>query len=375
MARHLLKYALLFVVTSACVDPIDFDLPPAADLLIVDGSITDKVGPCIVRISRAVELDADTTHRSHVTGAIVKLHDYGIGVEEFSEVKPGEYRTRGALAGVVGHTYYITIELPDGTKLESEPETMMPAGEIVAITHQFEPRTTRKIFGIVNADAFNIFVDGNTPVLSSQGGQSFVRWRFTGTFKAVTHPELHQTWIQGEFYYKTPYPCSGFVVDPAIGGGKLTQREECTCCDCWAKQFETTPRLSDTELVSNGQFRNIKVGDVPITPATLIERYRVEVEQMTISRNAFDFFKLIRSQKEASTNLFQPAQGKLVGNIRSSNPDQVVVGLFWAAAVARKTAYLTPKDVPGGVSPVPITEPCNTYYANSTAIKPADWDD
>lgn len=133
------------------------------------------------------------------------------------------------------------------------------------------------------------------------------------------------------------------------------------------------PRLSDTDLVVNGQFRNVKVAEVPITRATFFEKYRVEIEQMTISKNAFDFFKIIRAQKEGASNLFQPPPGKLTGNIRPVNADYEIVGLFWAASINRKDIYIHEADLPHPMAVDIITFPCTDVFRHSTTIKPDFW--
>lgn len=368
------KWIVVFAVMTACVDPITFDALPPLQLLVVDGSITDEPGPYRVKISNGIELTADSSTHAPVSNVKITLHDDEGSTEALTEREPGDYWTAGVIRGKLGHSYYITIEMPDGKKFESEPEKIMPAGEVKDIHYQFEARTTTEKFGVLAADVFNIFVDGDAP--ASSNGTVNIRWRFTGTYKVLTFPQFHRTYLQGEFYYATPYECSGFRVAPALGGGTLEQIDPCTCCTCWVNQFDTSPQLSDAELVSDGQFRNVKVGEVPISTATFYEKYRVDIEQMTLSNSAFEFFKLVKTQKEGTSNLFQPPSGRIVGNIRSSGAESPVVGLFWAAAISRKSIFIQRSDVPYVLTPPEtITEPCTKAYANSNTTKPANWDE
>jgi hypothetical protein len=126
--------------------------------------------------------------------------------------------------------------------------------------------------------------------------------------------------------------------------------------------------------VSEGQFRNVKVAEVPITRATFIEKYHVGLEQMAISKNAFEFFKITRTQKENATNLFQPPPGRHVGNIKALNNGQQVVGLFWAASVTHGSIFITKEDLPYTLAKDVIPFPC-TSYPNSSATKPDFWDE
>ena len=363
--------ALTLVV--ACVDPIHFDVTTPESLIILDGSITDDAGPYTITISRGLRLDSDTTKNEGVTGAkIMLLSDKG-EAEPFVETGRGEYKTGGVIRGSIGTSYHIIVQMADGGTFESEPETIMPAGTIQDIRYQFEHRTVKKLEEILRADVFNIFVDANAN--STEEGSTFVRWRMTGTYKVGTNPETHKTWIQGEFYYKTPFECSGYVVDPAIPGGVLRQATECTCCSCWIKQYESIPRLSDSDLVEGGAFRNLKVGEVPITRATFFEKYLVQIEQMTISKNAFNFFNIIRAQKEGAASLFQPTPGVLKGNIKPVKSDYEIIGLFWASSSYKKSIFIHESDVPYLLPVDDIPYPCTQAYANSTTVKPQNWDE
>jgi hypothetical protein len=133
--------------------------------------------------------------------------------------------------------------------------------------------------------------------------------------------------------------------------------------------------LSDVQLVSGGEFKNVKVGEVPISNNTFLEKYMVEVEQMSLSRNAFEFFKLIRAQKEGASSLFQPPSGEIRGNITPVNNNDPVVGLFWATSLRKKTTFILPTDIPYLLTPFEyITYPCYNAFDNASTTKPENWE-
>lgn len=361
------------VMVDACVDPIAFDAQAPASVIILDGSITTDPGPYTITMTSGLSLDQDSTASGPVTGASIVLHSDKGEDEPFIEIKPGVYQTGGVVQGSIGSTYHISLTMPDGATFESEPETITPSGHVEKINYQFEARTIEKSFGTQAADVFNIFVDA-TSASAESTKTSFVRWRFTGSYVIETHPELHLRWLQGENWFLDPFPCSGWVVDPGPGGGVLRQAEECECCRCWITQHEPSPKLSDDQLVEGGLFRNLKVGEVPISRRTFFEKYKVQVDQMTISRNAFDFLKVIRAQKDGASNLFQPPPGKIVGNIKAVNASYPIVGLFWGASINTESIYISRNELPYVLAQDVITYPC-TNYGNSTNIKPAEWDE
>jgi hypothetical protein len=196
----------------------------------------------------------------------------------------------------------------------------------------------------------------------------------SGTYQVLTYPELHWVWSQ-EFPLKDPFSCSGYIVEISTpgGDGTLVQKEEYTCCTCWSNRYEEKPQLSDGQPVENNQSKNVKVAEVPITSATFHEKFMIAVEQMSLSRRAYDFLKLIRAQKEGASSLFQPPSGEMRGNISPISNSQTVVGLFYATSISTKTTFINRWDVPYVLTPIDkVTLPC-TAYQNSSTTKPAQW--
>lgn len=367
------RWLIVFWLMMACVERIEFEVPAAQLLTVVEGYITDDDGPYVVELSKGLPLDADSSFRTPIRNASVYLFDDMGQSEKMLEKNPGAYVSGGLIKGAVGHEYHIRIETADGKVFESEPDLLNPVGDIEGITFEFEARKANKGFGEVAADVFNIFVDAKAP----EKTESYVRWRFQGTYKVITHPDLHLTWNPPYTPYKDPFPCSGYriALGPEGSGGILEQFAECECCTCWAKHYEPAPQLSDTQLVSNSQFSHVKVAEVPISNNTFHDKYLVEIEQMSLSRKAFEFFKLVRTQKEGASSLFQPPSGELRGNIQSSDPTTPVVGIFWATAIKRKSKYIYRTDLPYPVTPIDyITLPCYNAFENASSTKPANWE-
>lgn len=365
------QWLILFVMLMACVEKIDFDVPAANYQLVVEGMITDGPGPYTVTMSEAMNVNIDSMIRIPISKATLTLMDDSGKSETFTEMRPGTYSTTGVIQGQVGHAYHLRIETADGRTFESEPDVIHPVGEVQDIRFEYEKRTVVESYGEVPADVFNIYVDAD----AGSEKENFVRWRFTGTYKVITDPAQHFTWNPPYLPYRNPFPCSGYMLTGGAPGGLLVQVGECACCTCWAKHFETAPQLSDMQLISGNQFKNVKVGEVPINSATFHEKYMVEVEQLSLSRTAFDFFKLIRSQKEGASSLFQPPSGEIRGNIKPVNNNDPVVGLFYAASVRKKTTFIQKDDVPYPLTPMEyITYPCYDIFDNASTTKPSGWE-
>ncbi|MEQ8472048.1 MAG: DUF4249 family protein [Marinoscillum sp.] len=363
---------LVIAFLSACVEPISFELPNASEQIVIEGIITDQPGPYEVKISKGIDLNSDTLRVSPVTGASVVLHNDQGESEEFEETGPGIYQTSGIIQGEVGHLYHITLETTEGHQYQSEPDILEPVGEILGIDIEFESRTVLADFGEVQADVLKVFVDADG------AGQSYTRWKFTGIFRIETFPGEHVTDNPPYTPFKDPFPCSGYIVSESDlwEGGKLVKVGDCECCECWVYVYEQKPQLSTSQLVKDGLYRHVKVGEIGITSQAFHDKYLIEIEQMSLSKTAYDFFNLIKAQKEGADNIFQPSFGEIIGNVKASNPNNPVVGLFWATSISTSHRFVSQEDLPYPVPQFPyITLPSADVYPNSTYEQPELWED
>jgi len=363
-----IKWVIGFLAMNACVDRISFNIPLTQNLMVVEGMITSDPGPYTVRVSHSLSLAADSSFRDPVQHVQIDLHDDEGHAERLQEVSPGVYQTNGAIQGQVGHAYFITMQTADGKSFVSAPDTIHPVGTLEQIKFSYEARTVQENFGPVTADIFNIYVDASAGI----GARNYVRWRFTGTYKAVTNPELRAILSDG-YVLASPPGCSGYVIEPGLGGGILTKVGPCTCCTCWITQNETIPTVSDGQLVANKTFRDVKVAEVPINSNTFADKFLLVVEQMSLTQNAYHFFDLIHAQKAGASSLFQPPYGEIKGNITALNSNDAVVGLFWGTAINKKYTFIQRSDVPYLLPPPDFVADACTVLPNSSTNPPEFW--
>lgn len=379
--RSFIQYFGLFILLFACIEPISFEPQSSSSFTVVEGMISDQKGPHIISVTSNFGLGEDSIAATPTQNAVVQIHDLTENESiRLVEISPGKYATDSCYVGIVNHEYQLTIETEEGTVFTSNQVTLLPSGEILDVKYEFDSREIELTNGVSSEPYsirteyfFHIYVDAE----ANGEDQNYVRWKFSGTYKYLTYPQFKETWVPPYLPYKDPPPCSGYIVIPFVPGGKLEKVGPCTCCECWNSYNEELPNLSDIQRVQAGQFRNIKVGEVPVNGFTFYEKYRVKLEQMSLSKDAFDFFQLIREQKESASSIFQPPFGELKGNIESSRPDShPVVGLFWASEVNETSIYLYPDDVPINITPPTyIRESCLTVYPTATTVMPAEWEE
>ncbi len=372
-ATYRLMIFLLVAAFSSCVEPIEFEIPDPQEQIIIQGYISNEPGPYTVSISRGLAVRPDTIANRPVAGAQVRLYDDQGNIENFTETVPGTYSTSGAIQGQVGRSYHIKVSLRDGREFESLPDLMTSGGEIKNVSWEYEEGTSNESFGEIRDDKFGVYIDSDAGLTND----NFIRWRMTGTFRIETRPELYEVvrpyW---NIPLKRPWPCSGFrtAPHPSGAGTIVVQIAPCVCCECYVNEYESFPRVSDDRLVSDGEFRNIRVGEVAINNVNFYDKYMVKVEQMSLSRVAYDFFRLMKVQRESASSIFQPPSAELIGNVVPVDPEDRVIGLFWASAIDTEVRFIERTEIPYLLIPtVQVPRPCNTYYPYASTDKPQEW--
>jgi Domain of unknown function (DUF4249) len=361
MKKSIALFATLIIIGS-CVDRISIQIPNETSVLVVDGLITDEPGPYTVQLTRAANLDSDLTFRKFVTAKSVTILDDLGNSELLKEVELGIYKTNvNGIRGVVGRAYHVRIETRDGKIFESVPEKIKPVGKIDSVYYEFG---VRQPFNEQAVGGFNVFVDSK----GLPESDNLLRWAFAATFQVETFPELHRVLIKEE-RVPDPLPCSSYR---AFNGTILQiPGKPCDCCTCWVTEYEDKPHASDNQFVTNGNFRRIQLGFIPIDPFHFHFQVMVQVRQMSLSRTAFNFWRNIQSQKEGAGSLFQPPSGKARTNIFEITGAEQAQGIFYAAGVDKKIDF---KKFRFEFPPTADSTTC-LRYKNSTNLKPPDWVD
>ena len=379
--KDLFPLFLLLLFTDACVDRLEFEAGDQGEaILVVDGLITDQPGPYTVKLLRSSSVDDILNFALPFNARSVTISDDAGNSEALKNQGEGQWATSAdGIRGEVGRAYSLHIEGSDGTLYESTPDRMRPVAEIDSLYFQWE--SFLPISGPA-VNGFRVFMDTK----GAEGKESLMRWRFTGTYKVLTFPELRkfndQNCISQSF--PDPSPCSGVIWDGQLGGaGFLRTVGTCSCCLCWVDDFENKPRLSNNQIVTDGTFKNVEMGFVPFDPFRFyFNKYMVKVEQMSLSPEAFDFWKIIKDQKEGINSLFQPAFGRVRGNIHTSNPAKSATGIFYTSSVRKKILFIASADAQVPVPPFDVFPPetncslwlpCNQIFPNASTTPPPDW--
>ncbi len=366
----------VMLIADGCVDRLEFEAKETnLSQLVVDGLITDEEGPYTIRLFRSSNIDDNLRSALPFSAKAAFILDNTGNSHALIEEEPGIYKSDpNGLRGEIGNSYILRIEGRDGTIYQSEPQEILPVPDIDSVYYQFD--SFKPLKGPTQY-GFRVFMDAN----SGQQESKYLRWRFTGTYEVESFPALNHLLcncctMPGP---PDPFPCSGVVWT----GTFLKKVGDCTCCNGWVSDFESKPQLNDETISTGGLYKNVEVGYVPFTAWTFgHNKYMVKVEQMSLSREAYEFWKIIKDQKEGSSSLFQPAFGKVFTNITTSNLEKEVTGFFYASAIKKKVAFISGADATISIPDFDISppesncalwEPPTQVFDNASLTPPKEW--
>lgn len=358
---------LLFLISDGCVDELDVPVLINEPRLVVDGSISDQPGPHVVKLFLSSSLDQDLDKPVYVSGATVQIRDDLGNTEPLTEKETGIYQTADEVKGMVGRKYQVLIRTAEDKQYESDLIALTPAGEIESIDFEFQENAIHPDDLAKRQDAFAVRLDAR----GTAGAPNLFRWRWTGTYRIKTFPELRVRYEpQSETPIPDPLPCSGWVYEEGV----LYPRDACTCCDCWRNHYSNDVMLSNNEYIVDHKFSRVPVAQIPVDKEVFYDKYHLEIEQISIPEDVYKFWKLVNIQEEGSVNIFQPNIVKIKGNIRCvSDPDEEVFGIFSVSAVTKKSIFIQRKDIPTRLAPIDtVTSDCRDY-AGSSNVKPPFW--
>lgn len=322
---------------NGCVDRINLDFSDQTPYpVVIDGFISDQSPPYEVMVTKTYDVQSKNSPRERISVKQLIISD-GLGdSEQLVEVSQGVYQTNGHIVGKVGRVYKLYIKLLDGREYESVADTLHPGGRVDSVYFEFKEERTPHF---TTEYGFDVFFN------ASPGEEDDYRflWKFVGTYKV-----------------------------------------NIACCTCWPYLYNPIPIVSDGQLIRSGHFTHVKAAYVPVTGWTFMYKVHAQVNQMSLSRKAFDFWRSIKSQQEAVGSLFQPMTGKIPSNFNQlSGPPGDIYGIFYATSITSNAVYIKKGDVPNQlfipelqqpVNPHPPTR-CIEVFPGSSDQRPSYWID
>ena len=374
------KLLFLLFLSVSCIDRISLDGIRITESfpIVIDGFISSAPGPYIITVTKAYDIESTYSPKEPYPVKKLTVSDNRGQSEVLDNMGDGIYATN-TLQGEVGGVYTLRVELFDGRIYESVPDTLPAPGALDSVYYVYQQPADFNGFAVAPQYAVHVNSKGAGP-------NNRYMWQQTITFKANTHPENND---KGCYFFESACnfvpPCSGYRNLGTPQEKEMVQLFPCECCTCWYNIFNAAPVLSDAFFMNEGNYRNLEVGQIPISGWTFMEKVRVEVSMKSLGKSAFRYFKSIRDQKAANNSLFQPITGKIPINfVQLAGQQQDVYGIFYATGMNKKNFYITRAEVPNNQL-LPTSEnyndlkigwvSCLELFPNATNVKPDFWKD
>jgi len=332
--------AILFIsITGACIEPFDFESEtPENSILVVDARVTNKAGDSYVELHFANpysngEIFKDTLPAPDA--AVVYLKDQEGSTHLFTEKRSGLFTASDTLfAALPGFHYQLQIELNDGRFYESE---LIPMPEEVEINEVFWKYTEGTIDknGDPTTPGYKIFVASET---SKNSGN--LKYRYTETWEVDNWGYFwYNTYKMQKEFYNVTYRNSPFPVWPY---DTLVPK---ICYQTYKpKRYLNVDRVNES-YVAEKQINELSF--ISIYDSRLKRRYSIDVEQMSVSDEAWEYWKSIEQQKAATGSLFDPVPFKIESNIYCTNSGEAeVAGFFVLGNIVQKRFFINASEIP-----------------------------
>ena len=299
----------LALLLAACVTDFTPEVKGVSGILVVDGTITD--GESVFRLSRSVGITDDIRSADTITNAEVSVERSDGVFFKASQESKGAYRAiNGALDPNL--EYRLNISL-DGKQYQSSFLRPTFTPEIDSLSFQGH--------------------GGEKPVtihVSSHAGKDsppYYCWSYKENW------EIQSRWFAN-------------AREEPLGSKNIIWHNPYTSENtyhCWVKDSSKVLLVGTTEKLTENRLAEHKLFEIPVSDERLSVLYHVEVSQMQIRKEAYDYFKILQDEIERTGSIFSPIMSAGDnGNIFNvSDPDELVIGYVEVATVSREGMFLS----------------------------------
>ena len=287
-----------------CIEPFEPDIDGYDDFLVVEGGISNESPPYQIRLTRTTAYDDSELPVER--GAIVIIRDDQGNEETLQEGNNGIYTSsEDGIRGIAGVSYQLEIQT-QGNNYLSEWVTMPDSVPIQSINKEYNERI---LANDMVTEGFEILVNNNG------GGTGYYRWTW------------EETW-------RFSLPGYDTIINQI----------------CWQSNRSNNLLIgssSQVQGINNAFIRNVTLDD-----GRLLDRYSIQVNQYTITEDAYNYWLNIANLNQNTGTLFDPLPYEIQGNITNiEDPEERVVGFFEASGVSSERIFISNEELPSGKIP------------------------
>jgi hypothetical protein len=317
----LVALVLTIWFTGSCREIYNHDAGHQENVIIVEGLITDRSGPYLVRLStnQIIEngLHDRTSFPTGISGAMVYIKDNKDEIFLFTESEPGRYYSQDFFEGVGGNTYTLYIETPDGHSYVSEPQLLPFPVNIDSLYARPKIRETLK--------------------RNAQGGYFLQSTEGAEVLLDVSYQDEQYKYFrlvpEGLILYNFP---TGEIQNYLWK--KINMLDHVNVSSYKFEAASVVTRNHNVTFFPRHKF------EYDLNNDEYIHRKILLLKIYGLNKGAWDFYTAIERQINAEGKLFDPVATRLPSNIRcTTDPSRLALGLFEASSGVSVTYILVEK--------------------------------
>ena len=358
-------FSFLFLLTG-CINPIELPIRDADRALVVEGFVTNEPGPYTVRLSRSADFEGVSFGSGGIidpeSDAQVVLRDEDGFLVPFNEVRNGYYQTPPDFQAEIGKTYSLLIITLDGEEFLSAPVTIPQGADIDNIVTRFERKVSNSEFDFTTG--VNVFVEFQD---DPDENNFYLSYTSNGVFPWTAHPELASI---------NPYfPCpTGQTVECFRYERDYFQPAFVDATRCYVPEARPFDFILNTDLLQNGSEITTLAAFIEDDGKRFEFSYRVRINFMTISAEAFGFYNRLASQLSIEGDIFDPPPAEILSNIINIGETRgEAIGFFGAYYASSEQIYIERDFLDIKQDKVQWAGEC-INLDSSTVVRPLDWE-
>ena len=321
--KRVLKYLFMLLPVSllvTCITPFSPEgLEESGGTLVIEGDIILN-GYTKVYVSESRDLDSSDPIKYHLNAEVSVLSDRGDeyrGSLVLESHLPPHYiiDTRDL---PFDRNYFLRVVLVNGLRFESDylsPESAHTP-EIDAIDFVVNDRKTS--------------VDFTVTTYGNQNTSRYYRWSFV------------EDWEITSVYLPTHY------FDPTIGR-ILQYFTDPLLYYCWRQAISSPVIVAKTDHLENNSVIRQRVHTIYAWDDRISFLYSMELQQMSISKEAYTYWESMRKNTDELGGIFAPQPSEVYGNIHlvhsDNQPDIKVLGYISVGTVTSKRIFVNGGEI------------------------------
>ena len=308
---------LMTLMFSACVEPFDIKTETFESALVIEGTITDKMETQQIKLSRTFRLEEEGPAPEN--NAQVKVIGDNGTEYFFTPIGEGIYQSNIQFDAQTGVNYSLEIITQDGSAYASNPSTINGTSVIA----DFSAKRTFQPMNGIDTEGIAILVDSR----STSTNNSYYRYTYEETYEI-----------------RSRYNITHKLVVTADGGFAIVQKEAPDHI-CYTTKFSKDIILTKTNILTDNNIERSLVHFIDKKSRVTAYRYSILVRQYSLSREAYEFYKILRELSGSESLFSQNQPGFINGNVFSvDNSKEKVLGYFSVSAVDSKRLFFSFSD-------------------------------